>query len=126
MRQKYLLLHNFETDYDKKIYKELHKMLPESKILNYAVFRGGDIEPKWKSFWIPEEQFMIAWTFINHKPLKNGITTFEEGYEYMSNHQSDENFHKYSKDFQEIKKDNSIEVTATLEFAGKLPKRERI
>lgn len=71
MLREYLMLYNYDTDeYGMEVLDAIKSMFPSAKVENYSICRP-DGEPilihneKAVSVWIPTEQFLSAWMFVN-------------------------------------------------------------
>lgn len=68
--KEYIMLYNYDLDdYGTKVIDALLSMFPEAKIENYTVCNPFGEEPmidhEGVSTWIPEEQYIAAWMFVN-------------------------------------------------------------
>ena len=59
-----MFLYNIDWDLDKKQVKKLLKAMPDARLIKNTSNPIADYE-----LWVPESQFFIAWTMINHSCL---------------------------------------------------------
>lgn len=97
MRQRYIHVFNFENSVEKKKAKEFLTILPSAKIEPYGIIgEKGNREwsKSWCSLWVPEDFFMLTWTYFSYKDLKNGWINPEDGLDYFEKQRNDHDFVK--------------------------------
>ena len=104
MNKRYIMLFNYDTDeYGYEMIDAIKSMFPEAQIENYTVSRAlGSPTFHYSdaiSVWIPEDQFLAAWMFVNmyYSETEPEISdecveeflserTIQDGVDYMNEH----------------------------------------
>lgn len=98
MSQRYVHVFNFETKTEQKKAKEFLEIMPSAKIEPYGIIgqkEHREWDKSWCSLWVPEEFFMIAWTYFSYHSLKNRFIELEDGFFYFDMQRNEEDFIMY-------------------------------